>query len=106
LEANGGHKGALFEGHCFSHNSFSHPGPSFTIDNSWTGGIEVLRQAVQDISEGRVDTAIVGVSNLLLNANLNSLFQGLNRLSPDGKTRSFDHLGKSTKETLLSRHVT
>ncbi|KAI5698921.1 hypothetical protein M8J76_008538 [Diaphorina citri] len=71
---------------------FDLKGPSFTIDNSWTGGIEVLRQAVQDISEGRVDTAIVGVSNLLLNANLNSLFQGLNRLSPDGKTRSFDHL--------------
>uniref|UniRef100_A0A8D8PTU4 Fatty acid synthase n=1 Tax=Cacopsylla melanoneura TaxID=428564 RepID=A0A8D8PTU4_9HEMI len=69
---------------------FDLKGPSFTIDNSWTGGIEVLKQAVGDIVSGRVDSAIVGVSNLLLNPKLNALFQGLNRLSPDGKTRSFD----------------
>lgn len=72
-------------------------GPSFTIDNSWTGGIEILKQAMYDISTGRVDHAIVGVSNLLLNSNLNSLFHGLNKLSSDGKTRSFDQMGKYVK---------
>lgn len=50
-----------------------------------------------DISTGRVDHAIVGVSNLLLNSNLNSLFHGLNKLSSDGKTRSFDQMGKDVK---------
>lgn len=69
---------------------FDFKGPSYTIDNSWTNGLESLRQAYNDIREGRVNSALVGVSNLLLNPKLNHLFDGMNRLSPDGKTRSFD----------------
>ncbi|XP_050431818.1 fatty acid synthase-like [Adelges cooleyi] len=65
-------------------------GPSFTIDSSFIGGIEILRQAVEDVAKGRVKSALVGVTNIIWYPDMAKHWMGLDRLSDDGICRSFD----------------
>ncbi|XP_065203846.1 fatty acid synthase-like [Planococcus citri] len=64
-------------------------GPSWTIDSTWVGGIECLKSAVHDIKVGRVDGAIVGVSNVIMFPDLSQHWLGLNKLSPDGTCKPY-----------------
>lgn len=68
-------------------------GPSFTIDSSWIGGVEVLKQAVDDVAKGRVEAALVGVTNVIWHPGMGLHWIGLDKLSSDGVCRSFDENG-------------
>ena len=57
------------------------------------GGIECLKAAVQDIKVGRVDGAIVGVSNVIMFPDLSQHWLGLNKLSSDGTCKPFQQDG-------------
>uniref|UniRef100_A0A2S2QQD5 Fatty acid synthase n=1 Tax=Sipha flava TaxID=143950 RepID=A0A2S2QQD5_9HEMI len=65
-------------------------GPSYTIDSSWIGGIEILKQAADDVAKGRVETALVGVTNIIWHPDMAKHWIGLEKLSVDGICRSFD----------------
>lgn len=68
-------------------------GPSWTIDSTWVGGMECLRQAVHDIKVGRVEAALVGVSNVIVFPELSQHWLGLGKLSPDGTCKPFQENG-------------
>lgn len=76
-------------------------GPSYTIDSSWIGGIEVLKQAINDIEKGRSEAALVGVTNVIWCPDMAKHWIGLNKLSVDGTCRSFDENGKKLLSLIL-----
>lgn len=76
-------------------------GPSYSIDSTWIGGIEALKQAVDDIAKGRIDTALVGVSNIILQPETSKQWTELGKLSIDGMCRSFDENGKKSWSMIL-----
>ncbi|CAI6344354.1 unnamed protein product [Macrosiphum euphorbiae] len=65
-------------------------GPSYTIDSSWIGGIEILKQAATDVAKGRIKSALVGVTNIIWHPDMAKHWIGLDKLSADGICRSFD----------------
>lgn len=69
-------------------------GPSYTIDSSWIGGIEILKQAANDVAKGRVEAALVGVTNVIWHPDMAKHWIGLEKLSVDGMCRSFDENGE------------
>lgn len=69
-------------------------GPSYTIDSSWIGGIEILKQAAKDVAQGRVESALVGVANIIWHPGMAKHWMGLEKLSADSMCRSFDENGK------------
>lgn len=68
-------------------------GPSYTIDSSWIGGIEILKQAATDVAKGRIKAALVGVTNIIWHPDMAKHWIGLDKLSADGICRSFDENG-------------
>ncbi|XP_026815045.1 fatty acid synthase-like isoform X2 [Rhopalosiphum maidis] len=71
-------------------NIFNLQGPSYTIDSSWIGGIEILKQAAEDVAKGRIKAALVGVTNIIWHPDMAKHWIGLDKLSPDGICKSFD----------------
>jgi phthiocerol/phenolphthiocerol synthesis type-I polyketide synthase C len=74
-------------------NIFNLQGPSYTIDSSWIGGIEILKQAADDVAKGRIKAALVGVTNVIWHPDMAKHWIGLDKLSPDGICKSFDENG-------------
>lgn len=68
-------------------------GPSYTIDSSWIGGIEILKQAAENVAKGRTTAALVGVTNIIWHPDMAKHWIGLEKLSLDGICRSFDNNG-------------
>lgn len=64
-------------------------GPSFTIDTACSSGLFALDQAVQAISRGAIDAAVVAGVNLLLSPLPFIGFSQARMLSPDGLCRPF-----------------
>lgn len=74
-------------------NIFNLQGPSYTIDSSWIGGIEILKQAADDVAKGRTKAAFVGVTNIIWHPDMAKHWIGLDKLSSDGICKSFDENG-------------
>lgn len=68
-------------------------GPSWTIDSNWIGGMECLTRAVDDIRKGRVENALVGVTNVITFPDLSQHWLKLGKLSPDGSCYPFEETG-------------
>ncbi|MDR3497274.1 MAG: SDR family NAD(P)-dependent oxidoreductase [Ancalomicrobiaceae bacterium] len=68
-------------------------GPSFTVDTACSSSLVALNQAVEAISAGRMDTAIVGGVNLLGSVGPFLGFARASMLSPTGLCRAFDAAG-------------
>lgn len=65
-------------------------GLSASVDAACSSGLQCIEKAVSSIRRGYLDAAIVVASNLLLQPMIVSLFQKLNSLSPEGKTKFWD----------------
>lgn len=70
-------------------------GPSFTNFLDVHGGLESLAMGYKYVSEGFVDSAIVGASSCFKDPRISLHFIGPKLLSPDGRTRTFDEFGES-----------
>jgi phthiocerol/phenolphthiocerol synthesis type-I polyketide synthase C len=64
-------------------------GPSITIDTACSSSLVALHQAVEAIRSGRIDTAIVGGSNLIASPASFIAFSQANMLSATGLCQSF-----------------
>lgn len=69
---------------------FDFNGPSYTLDSACASSLYALAQALNDIKEGRCDSAIVGTSNLILKPSKTVQLSKLNVLSDDGACKTFD----------------
>lgn len=65
-------------------------GPSYILDSACSSSLYALNQAYEDIRNGKVDAAIVGVSVLNLHPVSTLQFVRLGVLSPDGASKTFD----------------
>ena len=68
---------------------FDTHGPSITVDTACSSSLVALHQAMEAIRSGRVDTAIVGGSNLIASPASFIAFSQANMLSPKGLCQSF-----------------
>jgi len=59
------------------------------VDGGWMCGSNGLEKAKEMIENGLLSSAIVGVTNLTLQPELQFLYQGLNRLTKSDITKSF-----------------
>lgn len=64
-------------------------GPSMTVDTACSSSLVALHQAVEALRSGRVDTAIVGGSNLIASPASFIAFSQANMLSPSGLCQAF-----------------
>lgn len=64
-------------------------GPSMTIDTACSSSLVALHHAVLALRSGRIDTAIVGGSNLIASPASFIAFSQANMLSPTGRCRAF-----------------
>ena len=64
-------------------------GPSMTVDTACSSSLVALHQAVEALRSGRVDTAIVGGSNLIASPASFIAFSQANMLSPRGLCQAF-----------------
>ena len=64
-------------------------GPSVTVDTACSSSLVALHQAVEALRSGRVDTAIVGGSNLIASPASFIAFSQANMLSPNGLCQAF-----------------
>lgn len=64
-------------------------GPSITVDTACSSSLVALHQAVEALRSGRVDTAIVGGSNLIASPASFIAFSQANMLSPNGLCQAF-----------------
>ncbi|KAF6203220.1 hypothetical protein GE061_003638 [Apolygus lucorum] len=64
-------------------------GPSLMMDSSWCGGVQGLQYAWDLISQGHVTSALVGACSMIRRPEVSIHYQGMGKLSRDGKTRSF-----------------
>lgn len=83
-------------------------GPSYTLDSTWVGGVECLKHAVHDIKIGRIESALVGVSSVILYPDLSLHWMGLEKLSPDGTCNPFQEDGKrkfASKPSIEERKI-
>lgn len=53
-----------------------------------------MKQAAEDIAKGRINAALVGVTNIIWHPDMAKHWIGLEKLSADGMCRSFDENGK------------
>lgn len=70
---------------------FDWHGPSMTIDTACSSSLIALHQAVQSLRLGEVPAAVVAGSNLLLSPGMYVAESKLNMLSPNGRSRMWDH---------------
>lgn len=68
-------------------------GPSFTVDTACSSSLVAMHLALEAISEGKIDTAIVGGVNLLLAPFSFLGFSRASMLSPAGLCKAFDASG-------------
>lgn len=73
--------------------TFDFKGPSFAIDTACSSSMVALQQAWRAVTEGEVEAAIVGGTNLTLKPQNSMQFNALNMLATDGKCKSFDASG-------------
>nr|XP_045622655.1 fatty acid synthase-like [Procambarus clarkii] len=73
--------------------TFDFKGPSFAIDTACSSSMIALQTAWSAVSEGEVEAAVVGGTNLTLKPQNSMQFNALNMLAPDGKCKSFDASG-------------
>ncbi|KAG7154441.1 Fatty acid synthase-like [Homarus americanus] len=73
--------------------TFDFKGPSFAIDTACSSSMVALQTAWSAVSEGEVEAAIVGGTNLTLKPQNSMQFHALNMLASDGKCKSFDATG-------------
>lgn len=64
-------------------------GPSITVDTACSSALIALHQAIEAIRSGRIDTAIVGGSNLIASPASFIAFSQANMLSPTGLCQAF-----------------
>ena len=64
-------------------------GPSVTVDTACSSSLVALHQAVEALRSGRIDTAIVGGSNLIASPASFIAFSQANMLSPTGLCQAF-----------------
>ena len=64
-------------------------GPSITVDTACSSSLVALHQAVEELRSGRIDTAIVGGSNLIASPASFIAFSQANMLSPKGLCQAF-----------------
>lgn len=64
------------------------------MDSNWIGGIACLTRAVDDIRKGRVESALVGVTNVITFPHLSQHWMRLGKLNPDGSCHPFEETGK------------
>jgi phthiocerol/phenolphthiocerol synthesis type-I polyketide synthase C len=64
-------------------------GPSITVDTACSSSLVALHQAVEALRAGRIDTAIVGGSNLIASPASFIAFSQANMLSPKGLCQAF-----------------
>lgn len=69
-------------------------GQSFSMDGGWIDGAHCLEKAKAMIENGFINSALVGVSNLILRPEIQLQFQGLNLLNKSDCTKSFSSDGK------------
>ena len=68
-------------------------GPSFTVDTACSSSLVAMHLALEAISEGKIDTAIVGGVNMLLAPFSFLGFSRASMLSPSGLCQAFDASG-------------
>ncbi|KAK3875727.1 hypothetical protein Pcinc_019416 [Petrolisthes cinctipes] len=73
--------------------TFDFKGPSFAIDTACSSSMVALQQAWRAVSEGEIEAAVVGGTNLTLKPQNSMQFNALNMLSADGKCKAFDASG-------------
>ena len=64
-------------------------GPSITVDTACSSSLVALHQAIEAIRSGRIDTAIVGASNVIASPASFIAFSQANMLSPKGLCQAF-----------------
>lgn len=64
-------------------------GPSLTLDTACSASLVALNEAVLALRSGRIDTAVVGASNLIASPASFIAFSQANMLSPTGRCRAF-----------------
>lgn len=64
-------------------------GPSITVDTACSSSLVALHHAIQAIRSGRIETAIVGGSNLMVSPAAFIAFSQANMLSPTGRCQAF-----------------
>lgn len=73
--------------------AFDFTGPSLTVDTACSSSLVALHQAVEALSSGRIDTAIVAGVNVLASPFPFVGFAQATMLSPEGLCRAFDKNG-------------
>ena len=73
--------------------SYNLHGPSVTIDTACSSSLVAMTNAYKDLQSGRVTTALVGGSSLILDPSGCIGFDRFHMLAPDGHCKSFDKSG-------------
>lgn len=83
-------------------------GPSFNIDTACSSSLTALNYAINDLAQGKCDTAFVCGTSLILRQALTTGFQKLQMLSPNGFCKTFDALanGYSRADGIVSLVLT
>ncbi|AJQ25407.1 SDR family NAD(P)-dependent oxidoreductase [Pelosinus fermentans] len=88
---------------------FNFKGPSLVVDTACSSGITSLLFAADSLREKRINMALVGAVNLLLNSSVHDMFAARNILSKDGEFHIFDKrsrgevLGEGAGVVMLKR---
>lgn len=77
----------------YQYSDINIPGPSITYYSGICGGIDALTAAYENLTNGRIDAAIVGASASLIDPKLSLNYQLMGMLSADGLCRVFDAQG-------------
>ena len=79
---------ALFSGRLSAF--FNWNGPSVSLDAACSGSLVAIVRAVHDLQEGRIDAALVGATNVLLDQGIFDALQAGHFLSPHFRCATFD----------------
>lgn len=77
-------------------------GPSYSVDNSWLGGLQALKNGYEAIKYGHCEGVIVGALNLAMNMFPHYLYKALGLTSPDENTRAFDEKGNQLPKKIYT----
>ncbi|HEO6694112.1 TPA: amino acid adenylation domain-containing protein [Streptococcus agalactiae] len=69
---------------------FDFKGPSMTIDTACSSSLVAVNEAIESISRGECEVAVVAGVNIILDAELNRAMGEAGMLSPDGLCQTFD----------------
>lgn len=89
---------------------FNFNGPSMVVDTACSSGLMAMSIAVESLLSRRIDAALTGAVNLILNPFAHDLFAARNILSKTGEFRIFDKqssgevLGEGAGTVLLKRY--